>query len=283
MPPFLMAGTRFLIAGTILYAIMRRRGAAAPTRLHWRSALIVGALMLLAGNGGVVWAEQVVPSSIASLMVATVPLWMVVFNWLRGDRIRPTAGVVLGLAMGMAGIVLLVSGGQGAGGQTLHTTGLLVLAAGSLAWAVGSLYSRHAPLPDDALLSTAMEMLAGGALLFLAGLASGEAGHIAWQQFSSRSLLAFVYLIVLGSLVGFSAYIWLLRNSTPARVSTYAFVNPVVAVFLGWGLGGEPLTARTLLAAAVIIGGVAVITTYQPRALPARSPDPRLQPGEECT
>ena len=284
MPPFLMAGTRFLIAGTFLYAVVRRRGATAPIRLHWRSAFIVGALMLLGGNGGVVWAEQVVPSSIASLMVATVPLWMVMLNWLRGDRIRPTLGVAMGLAMGMAGIVLLVSTGasRGAGGQALHTTGLLVLAAGSLSWAVGSLYSRRAPLPRDAMLGTAMEMLAGGLLLFLAGLAGGEAGRIAWQDFSSRSILAFVYLVTMGSLVGFSAYIWLLRNTTPAKASTYAFVNPVVAVLLGWGLAGEPLTARTLVAAAVIIGGVALITTYQPRALPARSPDPRLQPGEEC-
>jgi len=283
MPPFLMAGTRFLIAGTILYTVMRRRGAPAPTHLHWRSALIVGALMLLAGNGGVVWAEQEVPSSIASLMVATVPLWMVMLNWLHGDRIRPTAGVALGLAMGTAGIVLLVSTGQGTDGQPLHAAGLLVLTVGSLSWAIGSLYSRRAPLPGDALLGTAMEMLAGGALLFLAGMASGEAGQAAWQDVSRRSVLAFLYLIVLGSLVGFSAYIWLLRNSTPAKVSTYAFVNPVVAVFLGWALGGEPLTARTLLAAAIIVGGVALITTYRPRALPVRSPDARLQTGEESS
>lgn len=283
LPPFLMAGTRFLIAGTILYAIMRRRGAPAPICLHWRSAFIVGALMLLAGNGGVVWAEQVVPSSIASLMVATVPLWMVIFNWVRGDRIRPTAGVAAGLAMGMVGILLLVSAGRGGGGQMFNAAGLVVLSVGSLSWAIGSLYSRRAPLPSEALLGTGMEMLAGGALLFLAGLVTGEAGHIAWQNVSSRSVLALVYLILLGSLIGFSAYIWLLRNSTPARVSTYAFVNPIVAVFLGWGLGGEPLTARTLIAAAVIVGGVALITTYQPRTAPARGPDPRLQPGEECT
>lgn len=282
MPPFLMAGSRFLLAGTILYAVMRRRGVARPTALHWRSALIVGALMLLVGNGGVVWAEQVVPSSIASLMVATVPLWMVVLNWLRGDRIRPTAGVALGVAMGMLGIVLLLSSGQGTAGQPLPTTGLVVLAAGSLSWAVGSLYSRRAALPADALLSTAMEMLAGGALMFLAGLAGGEAKQLAWQEVSYRSIAAFFYLVLLGSLVGFSAYIWLLRNSTPAKVSTYAFVNPVVAVFLGWGLGGETLTTRTLLAAAIIVGGVALIATYQPRALPAPSADSRLQTREEC-
>jgi drug/metabolite transporter (DMT)-like permease len=283
LPPFLMAGSRFLIAGTILYAVMRRRGAPAPTRLHWRSALVVGALMLLVGNGGLVWAEQTVPSGIASLLVATVPLWMVLLNWLRGDRIRPTAGVAAGVGLGMVGIALLVGGQQGGGQQTVHLTGLLVLMAGSLSWAMGSLYSRRAPLPGDALLGTAMEMLAGGALLFLAGFVSGEAGQIAWQAGSLRSILAFLYLIFLGSLVGFTAYIWLLRNSTPAKVSTYAFVNPVVAVFLGWALAGEPLTARTLLAALVIVGGVALITTYQPRALPARSPDSRLQTGEECS
>jgi drug/metabolite transporter (DMT)-like permease len=282
MPPFLMAGVRFLTAGAILYAIMRRRGMAAPTRLHWRSAFIVGALMLLVGNGGVVWAEQVVPSGIASLMVATVPLWMVLLNWARGDRARPSAGVALGLGLGTTGIVLLVTSGPGAGGQGLHTPGLLVLAVGSLSWAAGSLYSRRAPLPADALLGTAMQMLAGGALLFLAGLVAGEAGRLVWQDISSRSILAFFYLLFLGSLVGFSAYIWLLRNSTPAKVSTYAFVNPVVAVFLGWALAGEPLTPRTLLAAAVIVGGVALITMYQPRRLPVLGAEPQLQRGEEC-
>jgi drug/metabolite transporter (DMT)-like permease len=278
MPPFLMAGTRFLIAGAILYAATYRR-TAPPTRLQWRSAAIVGALLLLGGNGGVVWAEQVVPSSIASLMIATVPLWMALLNWLRGDRLRPTVGVTAGLALGMAGIALLVSQGRASEQHAIDPLGLAVLAGGALSWAVGSLYSRRAPCPGDAFLGTAMQMLAGGGLLLLAGLLTGEAGQLAWQEMSRRSLLSFVYLVLFGSLIGYTAYIWLLRVSTPSKVSTYAFVNPIVAVLLGWGLAGEPLTPRTLAAAAVIVGGVALITLSQPRSASARGIEPRLERG----
>jgi drug/metabolite transporter (DMT)-like permease len=181
-----------------------------------------------------------VPSSIASLMIATVPVWMALLNWQGGDRIRPTAGVAAGLALGMAGILLLVSQGRTGGQQAIDPLGLTALAGGALSWAIGSLYSRRAPLPADAFLGTAMQMLAGGGLLLLAGLLTGELGQLAWHEMSRRSLLAFAYLVLFGSLIGFTAYIWLLRVSTPAKVSTYAFVNPIVAVLLGWAWPTSP-------------------------------------------
>ncbi|HKZ85210.1 MAG TPA: drug/metabolite exporter YedA [Anaerolineae bacterium] len=267
-PPFLMGGARYLIAGAILYALTRRQRATPILRVHWRSAFVVGGLLLLGGNGGVIWAEQVIPSGLAALIIATVPLWMALLNWLRGDKVRPNLGVTLGLVLGLLGIVFMVSPGESAGGDNVNSLGVLVLVLAALSWSIGSLYSRKAQLPPEPLLATAMEMLAGGALLLVAGLLTGEAGQLRLDQVSPRSLLALGYLIVFGSLVGFSAYVWLLRVSTPARVSTYAFVNPVVAVFLGWTLAGESLTPRTLVAAAVIVTAVVLIVANQARTTP---------------
>jgi drug/metabolite transporter (DMT)-like permease len=268
-----MGGARYLIAGAILYALTRRGRAAAVPRIHWRSAFIVGGLLLLGGNGGVIWAEQVIPSGLAALIIATVPLWMALLNWLRGDNVRPNLVGTLGLVLGLLGIVLLVSPGESAGGDQVNSLGVLVLVLAALSWSIGSLYSRKAQLPSEPLLATAMEMLAGGALLLVAGLLTGQAGQIRLDQVSPRSLLALGYLIVFGSLVGFSAYVWLLRVSTPARVSTYAFVNPVVAVFLGWTLAGESLTPRTLVAAAVIVTAVVLIVASQARTPAQRHAD----------
>ncbi|HET9768844.1 MAG TPA: drug/metabolite exporter YedA [Thermoanaerobaculia bacterium] len=265
LPPFWMASSRFLIAGTLLYAWARRRGAPAPTRVHWRSALIVGGLLLMGGNGGVVWAEQRVPSGLAALLVATVPLWMVMLDGAgRGWR-RPPVQVLLGIGLGLAGVALLVGPGKFAGGHGVDPLGAGALLLGALCWATGSLYSRRAPLPASPLLGTAMEMLGGGACLAIAGLVSGEWGRLDLAAATPRSLLAVGYLVVFGSLVGFTAYVWLLRVSTPPLVATYAYVNPVVAVFLGWAFAGEPVTARTLAAAAVIVGAVVLITMHRAR------------------
>jgi drug/metabolite transporter (DMT)-like permease len=265
LPPFWMASSRFLIAGTLLYVWARRRGEPAPTRIHWRSALIVGGLLLMGGNGGVVWAEQRVPSGLAALLVATVPLWMVMLDGAgRGWR-RPPVQVLLGIGLGLAGVALLVGPGKFAGGLGVDPLGAGALLLGALCWATGSLYSRRAPLPPSPLLGTAMEMLGGGACLAVAGLVSGEWGRLDLAAATPRSLLAVGYLVVFGSLVGFTAYVWLLRVSTPPLVATYAYVNPVVAVLLGWAFAGEPVTARTLVAAAVIVGAVVLITTYRAR------------------
>jgi len=261
VPPFLMAGARFLLAGVVLYAWMRLRGRSRPTYYHWISAAIVGGLLLLGGNGGVVWAEQRVPSGLTALLITCVPLWMALLNWLRPGGVRPSVAVATGLLAGFGGVTLLVGPGEFAGGAHVDPVGGLVLLLASLSWAAGSLYSRYARFPDSALLATGMEMIAGGALLLLASAATGEWARLDLGAVSLTSLVSFAYLIAFGSLVGFTAYIWLLRVSTPARVSTYAYVNPVVAVFLGWAFAGEPLTPRTLIAAAIIICAVVLITT----------------------
>lgn len=263
IPPFLMAGIRFLIAGAILYAWARWRGTPPPLRPHWLAATIVGGLLLVGGNGGVVWAEQRVPSGLTALLIATVPLWMAFLNWLRPGGVKPSNGVIAGLLLGFIGITLLVGPGELAGGHHVDSLGAAVLIMASLSWAAGSLYSRRAQLPASPLLTTGMEMLAGGALLLIAGSLADEWARFELSALSVRSSLALTYLIVFGALVGFTAYIWLLRVSTPAQASTYAYVNPVVAIFLGWALAGEPLTARTLLAAAIIVAAVVVITTQR--------------------
>jgi drug/metabolite transporter (DMT)-like permease len=281
MPPHLMAAARFLVAGAILYAWSRWRGAPAPTLRNWRASAIVGAFLLLGGNGAVVWAETRVPSGLTALLVAMVPIWMLVLEMhprLGGKR--PRAAVVAGLVLGLAGLALLVAPGKLAGRVDPIGAGVLVL--GCLSWAFGSLQSRVADLPKSGFLAAAMEMLCGGALLLLFGLATGQAGQLSLAAISARSLVSLVYLIFFGSLIGFTAYIWLLGATTPARVSTYAYVNPVVAVLLGWGFANEPMTLRTMLAAAVIVGGVVVIIRYGAlvKSAPVRTTAIPVQPVE---
>ncbi len=265
IPPFLMAGFRFAVAGAVLYGGARLAGAKRPSRIHWGTTTVIGGLLISVGNGAVVWAEQRVPSGLASLLVATVPIWMVLLDWSRRDGRRPSFWVMTGLGLGFAGLALLVGPEGLSGDGRIDPVGAAVLLSGSIAWAVGSLYSLRAPLPDSRLLATAMEMLTGGGLMFLAGLLTGEGTGFQLSAVSLRSAASLVYLIIFGSLVGFTAYIWLLNATTPARASTYAYVNPVVAVFLGWLLAGEPLSMRTVLAAAVIVSAVAVITTDRAR------------------
>lgn len=277
LPPLLMAGIRFMIAGAILYSWTRRSEASRPAPHHWRHATVIGGLLLLGGNGGVVWAEQRVPSGLTALLIATVPFWMVLLDWVRRDGVRPTGRVVLGLFLGFAGAGLLVGPGEFAGGGRVDLVGAGVLMLASLSWATGSLYSRRARLPESPLLTTAMEMLAGGVLLMVLGLLTGEGARLNLEGLSLRSLLSLSYLIVFGSLVGFTAYIWLLRHTTPTRASTYAYVNPVVAVILGWAVANEPLTARTLVAAAVIIPAVALIISQ--RVPPASKAEQQIQLG----
>lgn len=268
IPPHLMAAARFLVAGAILYAWARWRGAPRPTRSNWRAATVIGGLLLLGGNGAVVWAETRVPSGLTALLVATVPIWMALIATFESGGRRPPAPVIAGLVLGMAGLALLVAPGKLAGRVDL--LGAAVLLVGTLSWAFGSLHSRGADLPKSGFLAAAMEMLAGGLLLLVFGLATGQAADFALSAVSVRSLTALVYLIVFGSLVGFTAYIWLLGATTPARVSTYAYVNPVVAVLLGWAFAGESLTLRTVLAAAVIVGAVVLIIRYGARDVPSR-------------
>jgi drug/metabolite transporter (DMT)-like permease len=258
-PPLILAGVRHLIAGLVMYPIFRWKTGIRPTAAHWRTATVAGALLLFVGNGGVCWAEQTVPSGIAALLVATVSLWLVIVDWLRPGGIRPVARVVAGLLLGFAGLVLLVGPAQLGGSGRVDPRGAGVLVFASFAWACGSLYSKHGGMPNSAMLGVAMQSLAGGVSLLIASLLTGESHAFHFAAISLRSWLALGYLIVFGSGIGLSAYIYILQKSTAARVGTYAFVNPVVALFLGWLLIGETITLRTVLAAGVILTAVILV------------------------
>ncbi len=273
LPPFLMAGTRHLVAGAVLYPLARWHSGERPTGANWSAAAVMGALLLLGGNGGVCWAEQIVPSGVAALLVASVSLWMVIIDWLRPGGARPTGRVIVGLVLGVSGVAFLAGPTKLAGSGRVDTIGAMVLLLASLSWATGSVFSRRLHLPHAPLLGTAMQSLAGGALLVLVGLLTGQGARLDWSAVSLRSVLAVGYLIVFGSLLGFSAYTWLLGVASPARVGTYAYINPVVAVILGWALAGERITPRMLAASAVIIAGVVlVITARQRTTAPLETP-----------
>jgi drug/metabolite transporter (DMT)-like permease len=281
VPPFLMAGARFLAAGLILYAFARARGAARPTAINWRAAAVVGGLLLLTGNGLVSWGEQAVPSGLAALLISTVPLWMALIEWRLPGGTWPTLPVMLGILLGLGGVALLFGPGSFAGGKGVSLLAAAIIVLASMSWAAGSLYSRRAPLAASAPLSNGMEMVAGGALLLVLGLVTGEGGQLHLDHISLRSALALLYLIVFGSIVAFSAYIYMLKTASVARVSTYAYVNPVVAVLLGVAFNGEQLTPLTLIAAAVIVAAVVVITTFRARGGTQAEKAPTMQPQME--
>ncbi len=261
IPPFLMAGVRFLIAGTILYLIRRARGDPKPSRGEWRSASIIGILLLVGGNGGVVWAEQKVASSVTALLVGVAPLWMVLMDVLHPSGRRPSRWAILGLILGFVGISVLVGPSQVIGqGVKVDFVGAVVLILSSLSWAIGSLYSRQAPLPSSPLLWTAMEMLAGGTGLFLLSFLAGELRQLELTALSFQSLTGMAYLIVFGSWIGLTSYTWLFRVAPTPLVATYAYVNPVVAVLLGHFLAAEPLTPQIVIAATIVVGSVALTT-----------------------
>lgn len=261
IPPFTMGGARFLVSGVMLYVWARYRGAPRPTRLNWRNAAIAGAFLLLGGNGAVVWAEQFVPSGLTALLVSILPFWLVIIEWVRPPKRRPSGLVLVGLVLGFAGIIVLIGPGNLGGDGDVPLLGALVLILGSLSWAIGSFWSRDAELPKSGLLTTGMEMLAGGALLLMVGVLSGELSGFDIQRVSRDSAIGLLYLITFGSLIGFTSYIWLLDKVSPAILGTYAYVNPIVAVLLGWAIAGEALSIRTGVAAAIVICAVALITS----------------------
>ena len=261
MPPLLMLSLRFLVAGAVLWLLVGR--GQRPTLRHWRAAVVIGAALLLFGNGGVAIAQETIDTGTVALIVGSVPLWLALLDRVfLGQRLAPAA--VAGLVVGFGGVAFLAGG---AGGGSLG--GAAVVLVGSLAWAGGSLYARRAPAPDRPLAGAALQMLAGGVLLGLAGLARGEAGQVEPAAVSGESLIALVYLIAIGSLVGFSAYVWLLRNAPTSLVGTYAYVNPVVAVALGTLVLGEALGARVLLGGGAILAAVVLIVSARPIAAPA--------------
>ena len=262
IPPFFMAGTRFLVSGLILYIWRRMSGDPAPTRRQWLSAITVGLLLLLGGNGVLSWAEQKVASGIAALIIASIPLWIALIDAVRPHGTRPDWKLVLGLLIGFAGMVLLITSSDAQRSQEgMSLVGLLALLLAAFLWSLGSIRGRDADMPASSLLSTGIEMLGGAGGLFLASALFGEWRALDVTATSLRSLLGLVYLIAAGSLVGFTSYSWLLRNAPVSLVSTYAYVNPVVAIFLGAWLGGEVINVRVVVSALVIIASVVVINT----------------------
>jgi drug/metabolite transporter (DMT)-like permease len=265
IPPYLGAGSRFLAAGTLLYAFLRLRGAPKPTPRQWGWAALAGLLLLVGGNGSIVWAQKTVPSGIASVIVATEPLWIVLVSWLLFRGGRPTLLEGAGILGGFAGMVLLIGPSMLAhgGGIDLFGAGLLVFA--TISWAFGSMVSRHADLPDSAPMAMSMEMAAGGVTMLLLALPKGDWAQFSLQAVSRASFLGWLYLVVFGSWIGFVAFFFVMRHCRPSRAATYAYVNPVIAVLLGVLVAGEPLAARTLVSAAVILVSVAAVVTFSPK------------------
>jgi drug/metabolite transporter (DMT)-like permease len=279
IPPFVLAGIRHIAIGLVFYPVFRHLSKEKPTPAQWRTTIITGLLLLLCGNGALSWAETRVPSGIASLLVATVSLWMVILDWLRPGGVRPGPRVLTGFVLGFAGIALLVGPSHLGGSERVDPVGALTLILGSLAWASGSIYSRHHPVPHSPLLGVAMQSLAGGLGLWIVAAATGELHQFHPAQVTLRSWLAVLYLFSFGSALGFSAYIYILKHSTASRVATYAFVNPVVALLLGCTLGGEALTLRTLIASGTILAAV-LLVILAPQTPPAAPEEIVPCPGE---
>jgi drug/metabolite transporter (DMT)-like permease len=265
IPPFLMAGTRFLIAGLIMYSIAWSQGLGKASWANWRTSLIIGACLLLGGNGGVTISEKYINSGLAAVIVAVVPIYIVVLGWVTGMAPRPTAVVWLGLVGGFVGVGILLGPSLRFSSNDAHgpAIGMSILLVSSFLWSAGSLYSRASKHAASPFLTAAQQMICGGMLLLLTGALTGEMRRFHPGSVSILSMASFAYLVIIGAVVGYTAYIWLLRHCDPAKVATYAYVNPIVAVLLGAAFAGETLTMRTLVAAALIIGSVAMVITAQ--------------------
>lgn len=277
LPPFLMAGSRWVLAGGLLYAWRRAAGDEAPTRRQWRSAAVIGLLLIVGGNGVVSWAQQWVPSGFTALLIAVVPVWIALLEWARPGGARPAPRVWAGIALGLVGVGLLVwpalREGLADAAAVPVLLGSLAILLASFSWANGSLYSRRAVLPRSGLLGAGMQMVAGGVALTLLGLATGETARVDLARVPLASWLAYGFLVLFGSIVAYSAYLWLLKVTRPELVATYAFVNPIVAVVLGTLLAGETFTPLVGAAAALIVLAVAIVVTApRPPAVPPPTP-----------
>jgi drug/metabolite transporter (DMT)-like permease len=265
IPPLLMSGVRYFIAGLAVYLISMAGGAPRPAGRHWKNTAIIGALLLLMGNGGVAMAEKLIPTGIAALIVCSVPIWFALFGWLFFKKGKPVPRTIAGIALGFIGIMVLVGPGNlMPGGTPINLNGVIIITIGTIGWSMGSLFASRAELPSNHLTTTGMQMLCGGLLLMLAGLVKGEYSQFQWAEVSRESIIAIVYLIIFGSMVAFSAYSWLVRVSSPSLVSTYAYVNPVIAVFLGWLFLNEAIDRYTIIGSVIIVGALILITTAKP-------------------
>jgi len=262
IPPLLMAGSRHLLAGLLLFSYTQARDRLPfPAAGAWLRAGTLGVLMLVTANGATTWAEQLVPSGLTALIVCTSALWLVLLNWLWRGAERPTPRVVAGLAAGFGGVAVLVAPGHFAGDTHVNLLGALVLTGAALSWSIGSIYTLKLPRPSNPSQFVAMQMIVAGGVLLIVGTLAGEAAGFHPGAVTATSLAAYLYLMLFGSLVSYSAYFWLLGHTTPSRLATISYVNPLVAVLLGWALAGEAITLRTALAAAIILLAVGLITS----------------------
>ena len=268
VPPFLLAAMRFLIAGLVLYLWTILRGECSPSAREWLSALILAVLIFVIDYGLLFWAEQRVPSGIAAVMMATIPLFMTLSEILILRTQRLTVRLALAFPVGIAGVSVLVSRSGSLGGAPVDRTGAIALIIAAISWSISSSLSRKLPLPSSKVMSSGAQMFAGGVLLALAAAALGEFRHFDPTTVSIRAWFALLYLIVAGSIVAFTAYVWLIHHESPTKVGTYAYVNPVVAVLVGFFLGGEALGPRTILGTAFVLISVVVITTTPARHRP---------------
>ncbi len=261
VPPFLLAAMRFLIAGLVLYGFMLARGERSPSAREWLSAFLLAVLIFVMDYGLLFWAEQRVPSGIAAVMMATIPVFMTLSEILILRSMRLSLRLVLALLVGIAGVVVLLSRSLSLGGAPVDAAGAVALLVASMSWSVSSSLSRKLPLPAAKTMSSGIQMLAGGILLTLTSLAVGEFGRFHPAAVSRAAWLSLAYLIVAGSIVGFTAYVWLIHHESPTRVGTYAYVNPVVAVLVGYFFGGESLGLRTVAGTLCVLVSVVVIAT----------------------
>ncbi|HWK53703.1 MAG TPA: EamA family transporter [Hyphomicrobiales bacterium] len=258
LPPFLMAGWRFVLAGGLLYGIMRLKGIPNPSLRQWWQLSLIGVFLFVGGNGFVVWAEQYITSGLAALLVATLPLWLILLDWLWAKGPAPSRLALVGISFGAVGMFVLVDPAQ-LTGSAVHLPGAGMVILASMLWAIGSIYSKTIEQPGSVFMAAACQMIGGGVSLLLLAAALGEFDGFNPGAVSGVSALAFLYLMLFGSMVAISAYVWLLQNASASSISTYAFVNPAVAVFLGWLFAGEQIDARILLGAGIILAGVVLV------------------------
>ena len=285
IPPFLMGAGRFLLAGSVLMFLVRSRGAPKPTARQWRDNAFIGTCLLLGGNGFVSWAEQTLPSGLTALIIGIQPAFMVLTEWAWRGGQRPTPTTFIGLLLGFVGVAWLAAPWDSASTTGVNLPAVLLVLLACASWAFGAIYSRNVKNPAPPFLASAMQMLGGSCALFVGAVIHGELATVNIASISGHSIGAFLYLAFVGSLVGFSTFVWLMEHSTPARVSTYAYVYPIVSVFLGWLILDEPITTRTLFAAAIIVAAVVIITTQKSRKptaqavspLPLTPPEPAIE------
>ncbi len=272
IPPLMMAGTRNLLAGIplLLWALMKEK--TRPSAADWGRNAVIGACLFLGGHGSLAWAELHVPTGLAALILTTMPLWMAVLDALRPGGARLTARIIVGLVVGFLGVALLIGPGDFLGGQPIHTFWALILLGAALSWSIGTVYGRSTKGRSTPLQETMMRLLTGGGFLLLASFIFGEGQRFDPAAVSLQSILSLGYLVVFGSIVTFSAFTWLLSHMNPARLGTYAYVNPVVALLIGWGIGSEPMNLRIVATALLVLGSVAIVLRKPKRERVAVSP-----------